>query len=101
MGSSTECARNGHKTTEKSDKVYHLVGNRQKGPIRERVPKQRLPNVFFAHRLHEAALDGVHLLRLRRCNTSGSRDLVSPATTYKWTCNWSSRMFKCPSEAQN
>ena len=64
------------------------MGNRQKDPFRERVLKQRLPKmsfeIFFHIGLHEAALDGI-LSRFQRRDTSGSRDLVSPATTYKWT----------------
>jgi len=51
---------------------------------------RRCPSRFFFIGLHGAPPDGF-LLCFRRGDTSGSRDLVSPATTYKWTCRAASR----------
>ena len=42
--------------TEK--KVYHLVGNPQKCPFRERVPKQRLPKMPFEKKFNRVARSG-------------------------------------------
>ena len=76
------------------EKVYHLVGNPPKcpssGASAENSGFRRCTSRFFFMGLHEAAPDGV-LLRFQRRYTSGSRDLVSPATTYKWTCRAASR----------